>query len=109
MSKLIKATTAPSPHVEAAQALIDKIRAMRNDIPRFAIDGLADGRSQTAGLVPDRFIESASSALENHPVLVRQERPDGPSMRDAYAYAMAYDPVVQELKALTQFLEHSIR
>jgi len=105
---LMKATAAPSPHRESARILIEKIRALRDDIPRFTVEGLADGRSNTAGLVPDKFVESASAAMENNPRLVLQAS-DPATLRDAYDYALAHDPAVQELKALTQFLEHTIR
>ncbi len=106
---LTKATAAPSPHVETARILIDKIRALRDEIPRFTIEGLGDGRSQTAGLVPEKFLESASAAIQNNLRLEQVGGADAATLRDAYAFALALDPVVHELKALVRFLEHTIR
>jgi hypothetical protein len=34
---------------------------------------------------------------------------DATTLRDAYAYAISYEPIVQELLALAKFLAHSIR
>jgi hypothetical protein len=59
---MLKAATAPSPHTEAAKALIDKIRALRAEIPRFTTDGSEDSRINNGALVPEKFIESTSAA-----------------------------------------------
>lgn len=106
---LIKATAAPSQHVESARILIEKIRALRNEIPRFTTERLGDGRSLTAGVVPEKFLESASASIQNNTRLEEIAGADAMTLRDSYAYALAFDPVVQELKALVMFLEHSIR
>lgn len=105
---LMKVTAAPSAHTESARIFIEKVLALRNDISRFTIEGLGDGRSNTAGLVPDKFVESASAAMLSNPRLALPSA-DAATLRDAYAYALAHDAAVQELKALTQFLEHTIR
>lgn len=106
---LNKTNVAPSPHAESAKALIEKIRALRDEIPRFTTEGLGDGRSDTGGVVPEKFLESASVAIQKSIRLEQAGGADATTLRDAYAYAIAYDPVIQELLALAKFTAHSIR
>jgi len=105
---LTKSSVAPSPHAESARVLIEKIRALRTEIPNFTTD-LIDGRALTGGMVPERFLESTSVAIQNNVRLAQAAGTDATTLRDAYAYALAYDPVVQELIALAQFVAHSVR
>ena len=105
---LTKATTAPSAHTESARILIEKIRALRLEIPRLTTE-LTDGRELNGGVVPEKFLESTSVAVQNNVRLEQAAGTDATSLRDAYAYALAYDPVVQELLALAQFVAHSVR
>ena len=106
---LNKSTTAPSPHTEAAKALIDKIRALRDEIPRFTTDGMADGRLNNGAQVPEKFMESASAAIQNSTRLEQAGGADANTLRDAYAYAIAFDPVVEEIFALAKFAAHTLR
>ena len=106
---LIKATMAPSPHAEAAKALIDKVRGMRAEIPHFTIEGLGDFRALNGGSVPEAFVESVSAAVQQSVRLEQVAGADATTLRDAWAYAVAYEPVVQELLAMAKFLAHSIR
>jgi hypothetical protein len=106
---LMKSTAAPSPHTEAAKAFIEKIRAMGGEFPRFTLDGLGDGRAQNGTAVPEKFVESASVAVQKSFRLEQAGGADATTLRDAYAYAIAFEPVVQELLALAKFLAHSIR
>jgi hypothetical protein len=104
-----KTAQAPSPHTEAAKALIDKLRALREEIPRFTTDGSADSRVNNGGLVPEKFLESASVAVQNSSRLEQAGGADANTLRDAYAYAIAFDPVVEEIFALGKFVAHTIR
>ncbi|HEV7239175.1 MAG TPA: hypothetical protein VGQ36_08030 [Thermoanaerobaculia bacterium] len=106
---LTKTSIAPSPHAEAAKVLIDKIRALRDEIPRFTTEGLGDARSQNGTAVPEKFMESASAAVQSSTRLEQAGGADATTLRDAYAYAISYDPVVEELFALAKFMAHSIR
>ena len=106
---MLKATQAPSPHAEAAKALIDKIRALREEIPHFTTEGVGDARSLNGGKVPEPFVESASAAVQQSTRLEQAGGADATTLRDAYAYAIAYEPVVQEFLAAATFLAHSIR
>jgi hypothetical protein len=106
---LTKTNTPPSPHAEAAKALIDKIRDLRDEIPRFTTEGLGDQRAMNGGSVPEKFVESTSAAIQQSARLEQAAGADATTVRDAWAYALAYEPVVQELLAMAKFLAHSIR
>jgi hypothetical protein len=106
---LTKTNNAPSPHAEAAKAFIEKLRALRDEIPHFTTDDFGNGRSQNGSSVPEKFMESASAAVQKSLRLEQAGGADATTLRDAYAYAIAFDPVVQEIVALGKFLAHSIR
>ena len=103
-------TPMPSPHAEAAKALLDKIRALRADIPRITTVGLGDDRQLNGqNGVPDSFIESASVAIQVSPRLEQVAGADASTLRDAFGFALAYEAVVQELRALARVMAHTIR
>ncbi len=102
-------TLLPSPHAEGAKALIDKIRALRTEIPRFTGPAVSGRRLAFLAGVPDTVLESASMAVQNFPRLEQAAGVDATTLRDAYAFALAYESVAQELRALTRDMEHSIR
>lgn len=105
---LQKALT-PSPHAEAAKAIIEKIRALRAEIPRFTTEGADEARARNGQSVPEKFMESASAAVQSSIRLETAGGADATTLRDAYAYAIAFDPVVAELVALTRFVVNTIR
>jgi hypothetical protein len=88
--------------------LIEKVRAMRTEIPRFTTEGLDQGRSRNGQSVPEKFLESASAAVQNSSRLEAAGGADATSLRDAYAYAIAFEPLVEEIFALGRFLANSI-
>ncbi len=106
---LTKSINAPSPHAEAAKALIGKIYALRDEIPHFTVEGLGDARALNGGAVPYKFVESASAAVQKSVRLEQAGGADANTVRDAWAYTISYEPVVQELLAMARFLAHSIR
>lgn len=106
---LMKSTAAPSLHTESAKAFIEKIRAVGAEFPRFTLEGFGDGRAQNGGAVPEKFVESASVAIQKSLRLEQAAGIDATTLRDAYAYAIAFEPVVQELLALAQFVANTIR
>lgn len=106
---LTKVTTAPSPHAEAAKAIIDKIRALRDEIPRFTIEDLGTPSALNGKSVSEPFLEAVGAAVQRSVRLEMAGGADATTIRDAYAYALAYDPVVQELLALAKFVAHTIR
>lgn len=104
------AVIAPNPHAEPAKALLDKIRALRAEIPRFRVE-LPEEKIRMAGVasVPDPFLESASVTVERSERLEVAANSNAPTLRDAFAYSLAYDAVVQELGALQRDMAHTIR
>ena len=100
----------PSPHAEAAKVILDKLRALRAEIPRFVPDN-PDVVRQLAqkAAVPDTVLESASVALQASPLLEQRSGADAATLRDAFGYALAYDAVVQELSAFMRSMRHTIR
>jgi hypothetical protein len=106
---LLKTNSAPSPHAEAAKAFIEKLRALREEIPHFTTEDFGNSRSQNGMSVPEKFMESASAFVQTSSRLEQAGGADATTLRDAYAYAIAFDPVVQEILALGKFLAHSIR
>ena len=106
---LMKSTAAPSPHAETAKAFIEKILAIGAEFPRFTLEGFGNARAQNGGAVPEKFVESASVAIQKSIRLENAAGTDATTLRDAYAYVIAFEPVVQELLALAQFLANTIR
>jgi len=99
-----------SPHADEAKILLEKIRAFRAEIPRFTTDVPADGRTLSARTgVPDNFMESASVLVQGSARMATAAGIDATRLRDSYEYAISYEPVVQELAALTRFVAQSIR
>ena len=97
-------------HIEAAQAMIEKIRAMRQEIPNFVIPtSKADARKMArAASVPPQFVEMSAAATKNSPPLARSGGPDPDTVRDLLNYGEAYAVVAAELDALSAFVHHSV-
>lgn len=102
--------TIPNPHAEAAKALLDKIRALRAEVPRFQ-PAVPEGKRKliSAASVPDAFMESASVSMDVSKRLKDSSELDATTLRDAYAYAIAYDAIVKELFAFGRSVAHTIR
>jgi hypothetical protein len=101
---------ASSPHAEAAKVLIDKIRSLREEIPRF----VPEEKSLTPvlarrGRVPDVGLELASVAIQRSPRLEIAAGSDAASLRDSFAFALAYMSVAKELQAMARGVLHTIR
>ena len=99
----------PSPHAEGAKVLLDKIRALRAEIPRLTIATSGGRRLAFRMGVPDAFMESASVAIQISPRLEQSAGTDASTLRDAFGFAISYDALVQELRALARVVAHSIR
>ena len=100
----------PSPHAEAAKALLEKIRALRAEIPRFVPEVQEETRLLVQkSLVPDPFMESASVSIQTFERLEQASGTDAATLRDAFGFALAYDPVVREVFDLARSMAHTIR
>ena len=100
-----------SVHSEAAQARVEQLRAMREQIPNFVIPetpGEARSLARAAG-VPPEFVERVGVAVKNSVALVRGGSTDPERARDLMSFAEAYEPLADELEALASFVRHSVR
>jgi hypothetical protein len=103
-------TTTPSPHTEAAKLLLEKIRALRTEVPRFTPHVPAEvPKIQQKSLIPDDALEAASVAVQTFTRLEDATKADAATLRDAYGFAIAYDPVVKELFAFARSVAFTIR
>ena len=105
-----EATPIQSPHSEAAMALVEKIRALRAEVPRF-LHAVAEENMKLVqkSLVPDVMIESASASAQTFARLESACGTTATTMRDAFDYAIAYDPVVREAFAFANSVAFTIR
>lgn len=99
-----------NPHIDASQARMSELRAMRDQIPRFSIpeSNKEPKRLNAAASVPADFVEMTSVVLANQKVLVRAEGKSPAEMRDLLRYAEAYGPLADELEAFAQFVRYSV-
>ena len=97
-------------HTEAAQALIEKVRALRDTVPNFAIPASKQDTQKltSAASVPPDFIELTLTTTTNSTDLARDGAADADQVRDLMAYAEAYAPVTAEVAAFLKFLKHSV-
>jgi hypothetical protein len=101
---------AASARTAAAQAIIAKVRALRDDIPDFTSAAfLGDGRLLTAAAnVSSAFVERTNVAATNIPQLGREGLLDPAVSRDLMAFGDAFTPLADELEALALYVRHSV-
>jgi len=106
----IPATPSPATHTDAAQALVEQTRAMRQQIPNFAVPTSSKEVSRliSNASVPPEFVELSAVAVKNSLPLVRGGDADPAQTRDLMSFAEAYGPLADELEALAQLIRHSI-
>jgi 5-carboxymethyl-2-hydroxymuconate isomerase len=106
----VPVTSQPS-YMEAAVALIDDIRALKQRVPNFVVPESKKSRQQLApaASVPPQFVDLAALAVRNHEVLTRGGNFGLAQIRDRMSYAEAYGPVADELEAMALFVRHSVR
>jgi hypothetical protein len=107
----VPVTTPQIPHQEAADALIDDIRALKERVPNFVVPESKNAGRQiaSAASVPPEFVDRAALAVRNHEELTRGGNLGLTKIRDLMDYADAYDPVADELEAMAHFIRHSVR
>jgi len=103
-------STETTSYTDSAQACVEAIRALRQQIPNFVIPQSKGARRRlaSAASVSPEFIELATVAVKNIPALVRGAGAEAAQSRDQLSYAEAYGPVADELEALAQFIRHSV-
>jgi hypothetical protein len=99
-----------SARTAAAQALIAKVRALRDEIPDFTAPSFqGDGRPLiSAATVPVAFVERTVVAVANNPLLVHAAALEPAVIRDLMSFGEAFAPLADELEALALFVRHSI-
>ena len=97
-------------YTDSAQALIDKIQALKQEIPNFVVppSSKENNRLTSAASVPTEFVEMTLTATQNSTHLALGGTMDSAQVRDLIQFADAYAPVVAQLQALTSFLKHSV-
>ena len=97
----------PSPHAEKAKALVEKIRALRAEVPRFTLEGPRDARTLAAtASLSEQFIESASASIPKSPTL--ENTSNATVLRDAFAFALAYETALTEANAFADAMAKTI-
>jgi len=106
----VVSTEVTNPHVEAAQARLQELRLMRDQIPRFLIpeSSKETWRLVNAASVPPEFVELTAVAVANQKTLARDEGATPAEIRDLLRYAEAYSPLADELEAMAQFVRFSV-
>jgi hypothetical protein len=104
--------TTPQPtqsRVEAANALLQKVTDLRQEIPTFPFPVVPGMRRFLNGVtvVTPEFMEQSDMALKTRSELKRGEV-DPDQMRDLYQCAMAYEPVADALEALADELRTNV-
>jgi hypothetical protein len=103
-------TLLPSAHADGAKVLLEKIRALRDEVPRYITPPALNARGLSALLsVPDAAIEAAGVMVERFERLATAANTDGKSLRDSYAYSLSYEAIIQELHALMRAVWYSVR
>ena len=105
------ATTNTNTHTEAAQATIEKIRALQQEIPNLVVPDSkkATQKLAPAASVPPQFVETAAVAVTNSPTLASAGNASPDAVRDLISYAASYTAVAQELEALAKLVRHSVK
>jgi len=107
----VPVTTHATSHKDAAAAIIDEIRGLKDRIPHFVIPESTAARRRLvrAASVPPEFIDLASMATRNHEDLARGGNSGPGQTEDLTSYAEAYSLLADELEAMALFVRHSVR
>jgi len=108
----VPVTTPATSHKDAAAAIIDEVRGLKDRIPHFVIPESKAARLRLgrAASVPPQFVDLASMATRNNEELARGGGDSGPAQtEDLRSYAEAYGPLADELEAMALFVRHSVR
>jgi hypothetical protein len=99
-----------SSHIEGAKTLAEKVRALTAEIPRFAQEAPGEARSlATKASLSEEFLESAGVVMQKSTLLESFSGTDATTLRDASAFALAYEAVIPEAEAFLRALTHAIR
>ena len=100
----------PSPHNAEAKAFVEQIRTLRAAIPRLQPEGPRDARDMSKrSSVDQEFVEAAGTAMHASELLDGSSPTTADALRDAIAFALAYQAALTEGKAFVRALAHMIR
>jgi hypothetical protein len=107
----VPVTTPAKSHKDAAAAIIDEVRGLKDRIPHFVIPESAAARQRLAraASLPPEFIDLAAMATRNNEDLARGGNSGPGDTDDLNRYAEAYGPLADELEAMALFVRHSVR
>jgi hypothetical protein len=107
----VPVTPPQTPYVDAAAAIIDEIRGLKDRIPNFVIpeSKKASGRLARAASVPMAFINLAAQAIRNFVELARGGNTGPSQIYDLASFAEAFAPLADELEAMALFVRHTVR
>ncbi len=90
--------------------MADKVRALIAEIPRLTLQGPNDAKqlSPTASL-SEEFLESASTVMQRSPLLEDASGTNATTLRDSFAFALAFEAVLTEADAFKRAVAHTIR
>jgi len=110
-NEVVPVTTPATSHKDAAAAIIDEVRGLKDRIPYFVIpeSKAARQRLARAASVPPQFIDLTSMATRNNEELARGGNSGPGETEDLRSYAEAYGPLADELEAMALFVRHSVR
>jgi len=102
-------STVLSLHTQAAEALRDKIRALRAEVPGFVHEVPNERRKLIQRFsVSDAFLESSGVSVTTFARLEQAVGMDAEKLREAFSFALAYDSVVKEAYAFARSVGHTI-
>jgi hypothetical protein len=103
--------TPPQPsYMDAAAALIDVVRGLKDQIPNFVIPSKGEGqRLGRVASIPLAFVNLTALAIRNNAELARGGNTDQSQMLDLASFAEAFAPLADELEAMALFVRHTVR
>src|ERR1700692_3164639 len=108
---VVPVTPPATSYMDAAAALIDVVRGLKDQIPNFEIPE-SRAVAQRLGFVasvPLGFINLAAIAIRNNGELARGGNTVQPQMLDLASFAEAFAPLADELEAMALFVRHTVR
>ena len=110
MKEKLALEVTPSPHTAEAKAFVEQIRTLRAAIPRLKPEGPRDARDMASrSSVDQEFIEAAGAAMQASDLLDGSSPTTAEALRDAIAFALAYQAALTEGKAFVRALTHTLR
>ena len=100
----------PSTHTAEAKAFVEQIRTLRAAIPRLKPEGPRDAKALAPRSgVDQEFIEAAGAAMQASDLLDGSSPTTAEALRDAIAFALAYQAALTESKLFVRALTHTLR